>query len=100
MTDFGEIDRMTPREYRLRMQAYSLIRLDRERDIAWQAWLNLIVRNTKGTKNPKPAYRTFKDFFDYEAEERKIRGAAEPDRPQTLADRWREYMRLHEDGKL
>ena len=79
MNNIQEIERMTQYEYELRMTAFQLKRLDRERDIHWQAWENNQVKAEKnvGTKtNPKtvPVFTTFKDFFDYEKLENQIKG--------------------------
>ncbi len=53
------------------MKAFNLSRIDREYDIALQAWMNHQVTATKTTgsgKNQKTesVYKEFKDFFDYE----------------------------------
>jgi len=82
MSDIREIERMTIWEYELRMTAYALRKLDSERDIHLQAWVNRQVKAEKniGTeKKPKmiPVFKTFKEFFDYEKVENEILGIKE-----------------------
>ena len=38
--------------------------IDKDKDIHWQAFQNQQIKATK--RNNKPAYKTFKDFYDYE----------------------------------
>jgi len=61
------------------MQAVKLRKLDEERNLHWQAWLNQVVKSTtkKGNgKNAKlaPKFKTFDAFFDYSEAEDKIKG--------------------------
>lgn len=63
---------MTQVEYEIRMEAYRLKSLDKERDIAMSAWFNQVVKATKG-KTGKPVYERFPDFFNHEKEETKIK---------------------------
>ena len=55
---------MTLVEYELRMEAYQLKQVDRQNEIAQQAWMNQQVQATTGIKNPKPKFKKFDDFFD------------------------------------
>lgn len=66
-------------EYHLRMKAHALARLDRERDLHMQAYLNLAVQSTKERgKKTYPSYPTFASFFDYERHERMLLGESQP----------------------
>lgn len=57
----------------MRMKAYRLARVDKEYDMHLQAWLNHAVTATKEKGNKHvPAYKSFKDFYDYEKELKKI----------------------------
>lgn len=96
MTDLREIDRMTYREFRLRLKAYELRQLDREYDIALLAWqVREIGAKKKSGKNAyKYVYDSFRKFFDYEKQEKKIMGLDEPaKREKTAAERYKDYMR-------
>lgn len=64
----------------MRMKAFNLAQVDKEYDIALQAWMNHQVTATKtiGTgKNQKTEsiYKGFNDFFDYK---KKLRALEEP----------------------
>lgn len=63
----------------MRMKAFNLSRIDKEYDIALQAWMNSQATATKTTgsgKNQKTesVYEDFKDFFDYEKKLKEIKG--------------------------
>ena len=82
MNDIREIERMTIWEYELRMTAYALRRLDVERDIHWKAWVNRQVKAEKNIGTAKktkmvPIFTNFKEFFDYEENEKRILGIEE-----------------------
>ncbi|AMQ66686.1 tail assembly chaperone [Bacillus phage Mgbh1] len=69
INDVEKILDMTPGEYTALMRGYSLKQVDIRYQSHMQAWLNQMVKATKGSeKNPKPAFGEFKDFFDYEEE--------------------------------
>lgn len=68
-----DIERMTLREYYLRLEAYQLAKLDRREDIALQAWMNQQVQATTEGKHPKPIFKKFKKFFDRSEWEKDIR---------------------------
>lgn len=53
------------------MKAAALRRIDREFEIYLQAWTN---QQAKATRNngKTPRYKTFRDFFDYEARVQEI----------------------------
>lgn len=95
MTDLREIDAMTYREFRLRMKAYELRRLDEEYQIALLAWqIREIEAKKKNGKNKyRYVYDAFKKFFDYEAQEKKILGERTDPSKETAADRYKDYMR-------
>jgi len=61
------------------MRAFNLARIDKEYDIALQAWLNNQATATKTTgsgKNQKTesVYKGFQDFFDYEKKLQEVDG--------------------------
>jgi hypothetical protein len=62
---------MTVFEYSLRMKAHALQKLDRERDIYLQAFINQVAKSTKKNSN-KPKYEKFEQLYDHEKYERKI----------------------------
>ena len=64
ITDFNVIDRMTILEFELRMRAYQLKQLDKERDMYAQAWIHRQSKATK--KSGKPFYKNFRQFFNIE----------------------------------
>ena len=96
MTDLDEIDRMTYRQFRLRMKAYELRRLDEEYRIALLAWqIREIDAKKKNGKNKyRYVYDSFRKFFDYGGQEKKILEAAgQGNRPKTAVERYKDYMR-------
>lgn len=59
---------MTFDEYAIKMDAYNLRMVDKERDMHWSAFLNHAVTATKESRDGKshePRYKTFAEFFDY-----------------------------------
>ena len=105
---------MTLVEYELRMEAYQLKQVDRQNEIAQQAWMNQQVQATTGSKNPKPKFKTFDDFFDKKAAIDSVRSNYEPNyevsqmsktelkhsRAQIFAKRMAEFQRLKREGKI
>lgn len=70
---FHEAECMTLREYSYEIHAYKLRQLDKRRDMHLQAYLSHVVTGVeKRGKKHVPVYPTFKDFFDFEKEERKL----------------------------
>ena len=65
--DLRDFERMTVKEYGIRMTAVALKKLDQQEFIHRQAWANWQVQSTK-TQGRKeiPVYSTFKKFFDKE----------------------------------
>ena len=64
-----QIDRLTLPDYALLVNAYALKQVDREEKLHRLAWLTVAAG---AMKNNKPVYRDFSDFFDYEANLRKV----------------------------
>lgn len=106
---------MTLVEYELRMEAYQLKQVDRQNEIAHQAWMNQQVQATTGSKSsPQPKFKTFDDFFDKKAIVDQVRSSYEPDyevsqmsktelkhsRAQIFAKRMAEFQRLKREGKI
>lgn len=57
----------------MRMKAYHLARVDKEYEMHLQAWLNHVVTATKEQgKKQVPVYKSFKEFYDYEKELKKV----------------------------
>ncbi|MGN7284341.1 hypothetical protein ACTHP3_05235 [Shouchella rhizosphaerae] len=68
-----EAEILTLKEYQVRMKAYQLKRVDKEFEMHHQAWINNQVKATKEVgKKPVPIYKTFKEFYDYEAQVKEI----------------------------
>ncbi len=69
----SDIEDMTLYEYELKMKAYNLARVDKERDMHLQAWLNHAATATKEQgKKVISVYKDFTDFFDYKKRLREI----------------------------
>lgn len=71
---FAEVDRLTIPEYELLMEAAQLKQVDDDYRNHLQAFLNFAVKAEKktGKNKSKPVYRKFKQFYNYEAELRKV----------------------------
>ena len=69
------MDTLTIPQYEALMKAAALRRVDEAHKIHMQAWANRAVKAEKkaGKNKTKPVYRTFKRFFDYDAEIKKVR---------------------------
>lgn len=74
-TTFDQVDRLTIAQYEVMMEALELRMLDQDLHEHRQAFLNFAAQATKsaGKGKTKPVYRTFKKFFDYDAELNKVR---------------------------
>ena len=96
MNDLREINRMTLAEYNLRIKAYRLRKLDRDREIAFSAWLNREINATKKRgKKIEYIYRDFDKFFDYEKREKEILGIVQDEESKdNVTSRLKKYMRL------
>ena len=93
MADMHDIDRLTFRDFRLRMKAYSLRQLDKERDLAFLAWQMREVNATKqsGKNKRKYVYTRFDKFFEHEKYEARIKGEEKPS--NGMVERYKQYMR-------
>ena len=68
---------MTIPEYELLMEAVRLKQVDKDYRNHLQAFLNFAVKAEKKTgKKSKPIYDKFKLFYDYEAEQGKVRNSS------------------------
>lgn len=74
-TTFDQVDRLTIAQYEVMMEALELRMLDQDLHEHRQAFLNLAVQAQKKAGNGKtrPVYRKFRQFFDYDAELKKIK---------------------------
>lgn len=97
MNDLREIERMTMYEYDIRMTAARLKRLDKDRDLHVQSWLNQQVKATKKQgRKEVPFFSNFKRFFDQEKFEQEILGET----PQKLDPALNELLkRANSRGK-
>lgn len=105
---------MTLVEYRLRLEAHQLQKVEMQENLALQAWMNQGVQATTGGKKPRPKFKTFSDFFDREAQVDQVRAQYEPDykvshlskgdldkeRGRIFAKRMREFKELKAQGKI
>ncbi|WP_277380226.1 hypothetical protein [Weissella paramesenteroides] len=92
-----EIETMTLPEYQLAMEAYAIKQTLRREDIAMQAWFNQTVQATKGSdKHPKPRYKNFKEFYNTEEQEDKIRAQFESDYTSKFITKKREQELIQE----
>ena len=67
---FEQIDRLTLPEYEMLIEAYELAEVDRANERHQIAWLGVSAGATR--KDGKPVYKKYKDFFDYDAELKKM----------------------------
>ena len=79
INDFDRIDHLSLKEYNILMQAHNLRSVDKSLEQHTQAWLNVAAGAMKqqGKNKQVPVYKSFKKFFDYEAEIAKVRGEKE-----------------------
>lgn len=75
LTSFAQVDQLTIAQYEIMLDALELRMLDQDLHEHRQAFLNFAVQAQKkaGKGKTKPAYRRFKQFFDYNAELTKIK---------------------------
>lgn len=86
-----EVESMTFAEYLYRFKAYSLRRVDAEYDMHLNAWLNHQAGATKKQgKDTVSAYKSFKDFFDYEKRIEEV----EKTKPKKLNEQHRRMAQL------
>lgn len=75
----SDIEDMTLNEYTLRMEAYQLQKVEKQEELALQAWLNRAVKATKGRgKNQSYYYKNFKQLYDAQKNKDEIRSQFEP----------------------
>lgn len=73
MHNLKEIEEMTLAEYEIRTEAYQLQQVDKQRDIAFQSWMNQVAKSTTGSgDNIKAKYEKFDDLFDYDYEKNRV----------------------------
>lgn len=113
LVSIREIERMTFDEYLIRLEAFQLRTIKRNEELAYQAWLNQQVQATTGSsKNPKPKFRKFDQFFDTNKMIDEVRGNFEADYRATkkqntlrtnenlFAERLKEFRQLKKQGKI
>ena len=113
LVSMREIEKMTFDEYLIRLEAFQLRTIKRNEELAYQAWLNQQVQATTGSsKNPKPKFRKFDQFFDTNKMIDEVRGNFEADYRATkkqntlrtnenlFAERLKEFRQLKKQGKI
>ena len=86
-----EVDRLTIKEYEMLCEAEKYKQVDKQKDIALNAWLTFVASAKKKVgKNLKPVYPTFESFFDYAKELKKLKGET------TINDLKQRYKDLQE----
>lgn len=113
LVSMQEIEKMTFDEYLIRLEAFQLRTIKRNEELAYQAWLNQQVQATTGSsKNPKPKFRKFEQFFDTNKMIDEVRGNFEADYKATkkqntlrtnenlFAERLKEFRKLKKQGKI
>lgn len=113
LVSMQEIEKMTFDEYLIRLEAFQLRTIKRNEELAYQAWLNQQVQATTGSsKNPKPKFRKFDQFFDTNKMIDEVRGNFEENYKATkkqntlrtnenlFAERLKEFRQLKKQGKI
>lgn len=113
LNDIQEIEKMTFDEYLIRLEAFQLRTIKRNEELAYQAWLNQQVQATTGSsKNPKPKFKRFDQFFDANKMVDEVRGNFEPDyktaskqnalqtNENLFVERLKEFRELKKQGKI
>lgn len=113
LVSMREIEKMTFDEYLIRLEAFQLRTIKRNEELAYQAWLNQQVQATTGSsKNPKPKFRKFEQFFDTNKMIDEVRGNFEADYKATkkqntlrtnenlFVERLKEFRKLKKQGKI
>lgn len=113
LVSMQEIEKMTFDEYLIRLEAFQLRTIKRNEELAYQAWLNQQVQATTGSsKNPKPKFRKFEQFFDTNKMIDEVRGNFEVNYKATkkqntlrtnenlFAERLKEFRKLKKQGKI
>ena len=105
-----DVDNCTLHDYALLQEAYALKRVEQERVLHEQAFLNQLVKSTKD-QNGTPRYQTFKDFYDYDRAVAEVKHAFEgapispsktiSDAPgEIIAKRIKRFRELKRAGKI
>ena len=72
-SSFEQVDQLNLNEYEIMMEAFNLRQVDQEFWIHLQAFENYRAQaTTTSGKHTRPVYTTFKKFFDYEAELKRV----------------------------
>lgn len=113
LVSMRDIEKMTFDEYLIRLEAFQLRTIKRNEELAYQAWLNQQVQATTGSsKNPKPKFRKFDQFFDTNKMIDEVRGNFEADYKATkkqntlrtnenlFVERLKEFRQLKKQGKI
>ena len=113
LVSMQEVEKMTFDEYLIRLEAFQLRTIKRNEELAYQAWLNQQVQATTGSsKNPKPKFRKFDQFFDTNKMIDEVRGNFEENYKVTkkqntlrtnenlFAERLKEFRQLKKQGKI
>lgn len=81
-----EIERMEYKDYLMRMEAHRRNRLEKERDIHYLAYLNMVVETTEEKSKGKytQKYDKFSKFFDYEEVKKDIVGITRDDKVEEI----------------
>lgn len=89
MRSFDEVDRLTIPEYSLLMESVRLRIVDHDYRNHLQAFLSYAVQAQKGSdRHPRLAYRTFRQFYDYE------KALKDAERPERQDNRMKELSKL------
>lgn len=103
---------MTIAEYELRMEAFQLQQIEKQNQLAEQAWFNQLVKSTTGGKHPKPKFKRLTDLFDYQKEIDRVRSQYEPNynpesmltqkdiQTETFIKRHEEFEKLWHEHKI
>lgn len=84
---------MTIPEYRILIEAYQLRYVDKRLLIHEQAWANQMAKATKKLGSSyESAFRTFKDFYDYDAEKEAVM-SGEAKAKESKIERFAKYMK-------
>lgn len=103
-----QIERLTLRDYQLAREAFLIQKAEQTQNLYSLAWLEQVVQSVDNpkSKNPKPKYEKFKDFFDMDEEIDDIRSRFEPGfvskrqkeirQEEQIKDRWKKWQAMKE----
>lgn len=93
-TSFDQVDRMTLPEYLMHLKAQSYVAVDQDMERHALAYLILCAKGTIGSgKNVRMKYPTFKKFYNYENELKKLEK-----KPESKFKNWREFRKRKEEA--